>query len=41
MPATAAKKKSIYSVHPGITMVQKWVAELKQNRVHLRTSTTR
>lgn len=28
--ATATKKKSIYSVHPGIAMVQKWVAELKQ-----------
>jgi hypothetical protein len=28
--ATATKKKSIYSVHPGITMVQRWVAELKQ-----------
>ena len=28
--ATAIKKKSIYSVHPGIAMTQKWVAELKQ-----------
>ena len=28
--ATAAKKKSIYSVHPGIAMTQKWVVELKQ-----------
>ncbi len=28
--ATASKKKSIYSVHPGIAMTQKWVAELKQ-----------
>jgi uncharacterized protein DUF5655/uncharacterized protein DUF4287 len=28
--ATAAKKKSIYSVHPGIAMTQKWIAELKQ-----------
>ncbi len=28
--ATATKKKSIYSVHPGITMVQKWIIELKQ-----------
>lgn len=28
--ATVAKKKSVYSVHPGIAMVQKWVAELKQ-----------
>lgn len=31
MPRTAtASKKSIYSVHPGILMTQKWVAELKQ-----------
>ena len=32
MPRTAiaTKKKSIYSVHPGISMTQKWVAELKQ-----------
>lgn len=28
--ATEAKKKSIYSVHPGILMTQKWVTELKQ-----------
>ncbi|HVI72578.1 MAG TPA: DUF5655 domain-containing protein [Pyrinomonadaceae bacterium] len=28
--ATASRKKSIYSVHPGILMTQKWVAELKQ-----------
>ncbi|MDQ3175423.1 MAG: DUF4287 domain-containing protein [Acidobacteriota bacterium] len=28
--ATASKKKSIYSVHPGIAMTQKWVAELRQ-----------
>ena len=28
--AAATKKKSIYSVHPGIAMTQKWVAELKQ-----------
>jgi hypothetical protein len=27
--ATAAKKKSIYGVHPGVAMTQKWVAELK------------
>jgi uncharacterized protein DUF5655/uncharacterized protein DUF4287 len=25
-----SKKKSIYSVHPGVLMTQKWVAELKQ-----------
>ena len=32
MPRTASqpKKKSIYSVHPGVLMTQKWVAELKQ-----------
>ncbi len=24
------KKKSVYSVHPGVLMTQKWVAELKQ-----------
>jgi hypothetical protein len=28
--ATAPKTKSNYSVHPGISMTQKWVAELKQ-----------
>jgi hypothetical protein len=28
--ATKAAQKSIYSVHPGVTMVQKWMAELKQ-----------
>ena len=29
--ATAGtKKKRLYSVHPGVAMVQKWVAELKQ-----------
>jgi Domain of unknown function (DUF5655)/Domain of unknown function (DUF4287) len=28
--ATKAAQKSIYSVHPGVTMVQKWIAELKQ-----------
>ena len=29
-PATQTKTKSIYSVHPGVKMVQKWVAELKE-----------
>ena len=29
-PATAAKKKSIYSVHPGVLIMQKWVGEMKQ-----------
>ena len=30
MPKTsAAKAKSLYAVHPGVAMVQKWVAELK------------
>src|ERR1041384_2188894 len=28
--ATATRKKSIYSVHPGVLMTQKWIAELKQ-----------
>ncbi len=28
--ATQPKKKSIYGVHPGVVMIQKWVAELKQ-----------
>ena len=27
---TETKKKSIYGVHPGVAMTQKWVAELKQ-----------
>jgi len=27
--ATEAIKRSIYSVHPGVAMIQKWVAELK------------
>jgi uncharacterized protein DUF5655/uncharacterized protein DUF4287 len=32
MPRAAAqpKKKSIYSVHPGVAMTQKWIGELKQ-----------
>jgi len=30
MPATQTKKKSIYGVHPGVSMTQKWVGELKQ-----------
>lgn len=28
--ATRKAKKSIYSVHPGVLMTQKWIAELKQ-----------
>src|SRR6185295_8271335 len=28
--ATQATKKSMYGVHPGVAMTQKWVAELKQ-----------
>ena len=28
--AAQAKKKSIYGVHPGVAMTQKWIAELKQ-----------
>jgi len=27
--ATGAKKKSIYGVHPGVLMTQKWIADLK------------
>jgi hypothetical protein len=30
MAKTATKTKSIYGVHPGVLMTQKWVAELKQ-----------
>ena len=30
MTTTAAKTKSIYGVHPGVLMTQKWIAELKQ-----------
>jgi hypothetical protein len=30
MPRTATKKKSIYGVHPGVAITQKWIAELKQ-----------
>ena len=32
MPRTATQreKKSIYGVHPGVLMTQKWIAELKQ-----------
>ena len=29
MPAEKTTGKSVYSVHPGVAMVQKWVAELK------------
>ena len=28
--ASAAKSESQYGVHPGVAMVQKWVAELKE-----------
>jgi hypothetical protein len=28
--ATATRKKSIYGIHPGVVMTQKWIAELKQ-----------
>ena len=30
MATTATKRKSIYGVHPGVAMTQKWIAELKQ-----------
>jgi len=29
MPAKKSSSKGLYSVHPGVAMVQKWVAELK------------
>lgn len=29
MPTSAAKVSSLYDVHPGVAMVQKWIAELK------------
>jgi hypothetical protein len=28
---SAARRESLYGVHPGVAMVQKWVAELKEN----------
>ena len=30
MVKSAAKKRSVYSVHPGVVMTQKWIAELKE-----------
>jgi hypothetical protein len=30
MPRSAHPKKSLYSVHPGVAMMQKWIAELPQ-----------
>ncbi|HEV8587871.1 MAG TPA: DUF4287 domain-containing protein, partial [Pyrinomonadaceae bacterium] len=30
MAKTATRTKSIYGVHPGVLMTQKWIAELKQ-----------
>jgi len=29
MAKTATEKSRLYSVHPGVTMVQKWITELK------------
>jgi hypothetical protein len=29
MPRNAAQRKSIYGLHPGVLMTQKWIAELK------------
>ena len=29
MPKTASKSSASYDVHPGVAMVQKWIAELK------------
>ena len=30
MPKTSRKTESLYSVHPGVLMVQKWIAELSE-----------
>ena len=30
MPKPVTQKKSIYGVHPGVLITQKWIAELKQ-----------
>src|SRR5215831_18667962 len=30
MPKTTTKTKSMYGVHPGVLMTQKWITELKQ-----------
>jgi hypothetical protein len=30
MTKSATKKKSVYSVHPGVVMTQKWISELKE-----------
>src|SRR6266699_5913506 len=30
MPKAATKRKSMYGVHPGVALTQKWIAELKQ-----------
>ena len=30
MPKTATRTRSIYGVHPGVLMTQKWIADLKQ-----------
>src|SRR6267143_5428647 len=34
MAKTATAKKSIYGVHPGVALTQKWIAELKQKSGH-------
>jgi len=34
MPKSAAQSASLYDVHPGVAMVQKWVAELKPKTGH-------
>jgi hypothetical protein len=34
MAKAATKEKSIYGVHPGVLMTQKWIAELKQKTGH-------
>lgn len=27
-----SKKKSVYGVHPGVLMTQKWIGEIKQKK---------
>jgi hypothetical protein len=34
MPSSASKSVSLYDVHPGVAMVQKWIAELKPKTGH-------
>jgi hypothetical protein len=34
MPKSGAQTSSLYDVHPGVAMVQKWVTELKPKTGH-------